>query len=230
MRKESDRRERNIAILGCFFLSGAAGLVYQVAWAKAIGLIIGHTVYAAAVVLAVFMAGLACGSMYLGRWAKDHTNPVALYARIEFLIAGTGALSLAGLAAVRSLYVMAHPVVSGSQIPLLALRLFGATAVLFIPTLLMGATLPILVDSFVRSSANFGVSVSQLYWVNTLGAVAGTLIAGFVLLPTWGLRVTICCAAAVNALAGLIALWVSNDNRIVPAVKVLPRRINPDRN
>jgi spermidine synthase len=230
MRRESDPRERNIAILGCFFLSGVAGLVYQVAWAKALGLIFGHTVYAAAVVLAVFMAGLASGSVYLSRWAKGHTNPVALYARIEFLIAVTGGLSLAGLAGVRSLYVIVYPVVSGSQIPLLALRLFGVTTVLFIPTLLMGATLPILVHSFVRSSADLGAGVSQLYWVNTLGAVAGTLIAGFVLLPTWGIRVTICCAAAVNALAGLIALWISNGNRAALAVKVLPRKVNPDRN
>jgi spermidine synthase len=228
MRKESDRRERDVAVLCCFFLSGGAGLVYQVAWAKALGLIFGHTVYAAAVVLAVFMAGLACGSVYLGRRAKGHPNPVALYARIEFLIAATGALSLAGLAAVRSLYVIAYPIVSGSQIPLLALRLFGVTAVLFIPTFLMGATLPILVDSFVRSSVSLRAGVSQLYGVNALGAVAGTLIAGFVLLPTWGLRVTICCAAAVNALAGLIALWVSKEGRDAPAVKVLPRKANPD--
>ena len=230
MRKEPDRREIDIAILCCFFLSGSAGLVYQVAWAKALGLIFGHTVYATAVVLAVFMAGLACGSVYLGRRAEGHANPVALYARIEFLIAATGALSLAGLAAVRSLYVVAYPVVSGSHLPLLAPRLFGVTAVLFIPTMLMGATLPILVDSFVRSSANLGVSVSQLYWVNTLGAVAGTLIAGFVLLPTWGLRATICCAAAVNTLAGLIALWVSKENRTATAVKIPPRKVNPDRN
>jgi spermidine synthase len=229
MKKDSDRQERNIAILGCFFLSGAAGLIYQVAWTKSLGLIFGHTVYATAVVLAVFMAGLASGSVYLGRWAKGHTNPVTLYARIEFLIAATGALSLAGLAAVRSLYVIVYPVVSGSQIPLLALRLFGVTVVLFIPTLLMGATLPILVHSLVRSSSDLGAGVSQLYWVNTLGAVAGTLIAGFVLLPAWGLRVTICCAAAVNALAGMIALWASSENRTAPAVKVLPRKVIRDR-
>jgi spermidine synthase len=186
MRKESDPRVKHIAILGCFFLSGAAGLAYQVAWAKALGLIFGHTVYAAAVVLAVFMAGLASGSAYLGRWAQGHTNPVALYARIEFLIAATGALSLAGLAAVRSLYVMVYPAVSGLELSLLALRLFGVTAVLFVPTFLMGGTLPILVHSLVRNSADLGAGVSQLYWVNTLGAAAGTLIAGFVLLPTWG--------------------------------------------
>lgn len=230
MRTESDRREINVAILGCFFLSGAAGLVYQVAWAKALGLIFGHTVYAAAVVLAVFMAGLASGSVYLGRLAKGHANPVALYARIEFLTAATGALSLAGLAAVRSLYVIMYPVVSGSQIPLLALRLLGVTVVLFIPTLLMGATLPILVHGLVRNSADLGAGVSQLYWMNTLGAVAGTLIAGFFLLPTWGLRVTICCAAAINALAGLIALWASSGRRSAPVVKVLPRKLSPDRN
>lgn len=228
MRKESDRQESRLAILACFFLSGAAGLIYQVAWAKALGLIFGHTVYAAAVVLAVFMAGLACGSVYLGRRAKGHPNPVALYAWIELLIAATAALSLAGLAAVRSLYVIAYPAVSGSEIPLLALRLVGVTAVLFIPTLLMGATLPILVHSFVSTSGNLAGGVSQLYWINTLGAVAGTLMAGFVLLPTWGLRATICCAAAVNALAGLIALWVSNQNRTAPAVKVLSRKTNAE--
>ena len=230
MRKESDPRNRRIGILGCFFLSGAAGLVYQVAWAKALGLIFGHTVYAAAIVLAVFMAGLASGSAYLGRWAEGDTDPVSLYARIEFLIAATGALSLAGLAAVRSLYVVLYPSASGLQLPLLALRLFGVIAVLFIPTFLMGGTFPILVHSLVRNFTEFGAGVSQLYWVNTLGAASGTLIAGFILLPAWGLRATICCAAAVNAVAGLIALSVPNENRSAAAVRILPRKGNADRN
>ena len=230
MRKKSGPRDRRIGILGCFFLSGAAGLVYQVAWAKALGLILGHTVYAAAVVLAVFMAGLASGSACLGRWAEGHTDPVALYARIEFLIAATGALSLVGLTAVRSLYLMLYPAVSGLQLPLLALRLFGITAVLFIPTFLMGGTLPILVHSLVPNFAELGAGVSQLYWVNTLGAAVGTLIAGFILLPTWGLRATICCAVAVNALAGLIALSVLNENRSAAPVSVLPRKGNADGN
>jgi predicted membrane-bound spermidine synthase len=97
MKKGSVPRDRHLGILCCFFLSGAAGLVYQVAWAKSLGLIFGHTVYAAAVVLAVFMAGLAAGSAYLGRWGERHTQPTALYARIEFLVAATGALSLAGI-------------------------------------------------------------------------------------------------------------------------------------
>jgi hypothetical protein len=75
------------------------------------------------------------------------------------------------------------PSVRGLQSLLLALRFFGATVVLFIPTFLMGGTLPILVRGITRNSAELGIRVSQLYWVNTLGAVAGTLISGFVLRP-----------------------------------------------
>jgi spermidine synthase len=211
MRTKSPPREKFLRILACFFFSGAAGLIYQVAWGKALGLIFGHTVYAIATVLAVFMAGLAAGSAYIGRWSEQRAEPFALYAWIEFLVAATGALSLAGLAGVRSLYVAAYPAVSGLPPLLLALRSFGATVVLFIPTFLMGGTLPILVRGITRNSAELGMRVSQLYWVNTLGAVAGTLISGFVLLPALGLRVTVACAVALNILAGLIALRIAKE-------------------
>jgi spermidine synthase len=224
MRKGFASRDGHLGILGCFFLSGAAGLVYQVAWAKALGLIFGHTVYAAAVVLAVFMGGLAAGSVYLGRWAESRAQPIALYARIEFLIAATGALSLAGLAAVRLLYVMLYPTVLGLKPVLFGLRFFGVTVVLFIPTFLMGGTLPILVRSLTSNSAELGVRVSQLYWLNTFGAFVGTLISGFILLPSWGLQATIACAVAVNTLAGLVALWVANEPHIVPSSKRLPAK------
>jgi spermidine synthase len=117
-------------ILICFFLSGAAGLVDQVAWAKALGLIFGHTAYAVATVLAVFMAGLAAGSAYLGSWGEGRREPIALYARIEFLVGATAGLSLAGLAGVRSLYIAAYPVLGGSRPLLLALRFLAAAAVL----------------------------------------------------------------------------------------------------
>jgi len=213
MRTKSPPRQNFLAILACFFFSGAAGLIYQVAWGKALGLIFGHTVYAIATVLAAFMAGLAAGSAYIGRWSEQHAEPVALYSWIEFLVAATGAFSLAGLAGVRSLYVAAYPSVSGLQPILLALRFFGATVVLFIPTFLMGGTLPILVRGITRNSAELGMRVSQLYWVNTLGAVAGTLISGFVLLPALGLRGTVASAVVLNILVGLIALRIAKEPR-----------------
>jgi spermidine synthase len=221
MKKGSLPRDRHLGTLSCFFLSGAAGLIYQVAWAKALGLVFGHTVYATAIVLAVFMAGLAAGSAYFARWG-ERNEPVRLYARIEFLVAATGALSLAGLAAVRSLYGLVYPALNGLQSPLLALRVLGVTVVLFIPTLLMGGTLPVLVHSLVRRPQELGAYVSQLYAANTFGAVFGALISGFILLPTWGLRATIGCAVAINITAGVIALWIANESRTAP-----PRQGSP---
>src|ERR1700689_3559568 len=67
------------AVLICFFLSGAAGLIYQVAWGKALGLVFGHKAYAIATVLAVFMGGLASGSAWLGPWSERKEHPIAIY-------------------------------------------------------------------------------------------------------------------------------------------------------
>jgi len=196
-------------VLVCFFLSGAAGLVYQVAWGKSLGLIFGNTVYATATVLAVFMGGLALGSAVLGRWGERVTNPVALYGWIELGVAVTGALSLLGLAGVRWLYVAAHPALAGSSATLVALRFAGAAVVLLLPTFLMGSTLPIMVQGTTRSSAELGARVSRLYWVNTLGAVAGTFAAGFGFLPELGFRLTVAIAVALNVVAGVISLLLS---------------------
>jgi spermidine synthase len=154
-------------ILPCFFLSGVAGLMYEVAWTKALGLVFGHTVYAIATVLAAFMAGLAAGSAYLGKWGGRHPHPAALYGWIELLIAATGALSLVGLTAVRVLYVAAYHAVSGSMPVLETLRFTASILVLFIPTFLMAGTLPILARGAACTSSEMSERLSRLYWVNT---------------------------------------------------------------
>jgi len=196
-------------LLVCFFVSGAARLIYQVAWSKALGLIFGHTAYAVAAVLAVFMGGLAAGSAWLGEWGERSRRPVALYGWIELCVAASGAVSLLGLAGVRAVYVAAYPFVSGHGTTLLALRFVGAALVLFLPTFLMGGTLPVLVRGLARDSAELGTRLARLYWVNTAGAVAGTLAAGFLFLPTLGLRQTVGVAVALNLLAGGFALNLS---------------------
>src|SRR5580704_12211088 len=96
-RQELERLKFPIVLI-CFFLSGAAGLIYQVVWSKALGLVFGHTAYAVATVLAVFMGGLACGSAWFGRWSEHKDRPIAAYGWIELGVAATGAASLVGLA------------------------------------------------------------------------------------------------------------------------------------
>src|SRR5215467_16018285 len=113
-RQDSYRRESIFGILVCFFISGAAGLIYQVAWSKSLGLVFGHTAYAIATVLVAFMAGLALGSALLGRWSEKFSNALTLYGWVELGVAATGALSLAGIAGVRVLYLVLNPAVQGS--------------------------------------------------------------------------------------------------------------------
>jgi spermidine synthase len=212
-------------LLLCFFFSGAAGLIYQVAWSKALGLIFGHTAYAVATVLAVFMGGLAAGSAWLGRWSEHRERPIALYGWIELGVAATGAVSLAGLAGVRAAYVAAYPYASGHGAALVALRFVGAAIVLFLPTFLMGGTLPVLVRGLARNSAELGTRLARLYWINTAGAVVGTLAAGFLFLPTLGLRKTLGVAVGLNLLAGALALRLSRaESAAMPAASAVPAK------
>jgi len=220
-------RARFALLLACFFLSGSAGLVYQVAWGKALGLIFGNTVYAISTVLAVFMGGLAMGSAWWGRMSEQRANPVLLYGWMELGVGATGAVSLAGLAAVRRIYLAAHPLVAGSGPALLLLRFLGTAIVLFLPTFLMGGTLPVLVQGLTRHSAELGRRLSRLYWINTGGAVAGTLAAGFCLLANVGLRATVETAVAVNLIAGVLAVALGRGFGVRPAAAATSARADP---
>ncbi len=190
----------------CFFLSGAAGLIYQVAWMKALGLLFGYTAYATATAIAVFMAGLALGSYFSGRWCESRPDAIRIYAWFEFAIGLTGALSLVGLAFARTIYLAAHPLLANSPVLLLCFRVVSAALVLGIPSFLMGGTFPVLIRAAVYQQQELPLRVGRLYAINTLGAVVGTLAAGFVVLPAIGLRWTVLVAAALNLGAGWIAL------------------------
>jgi spermidine synthase len=211
MSEKSPREYLFPILLLCFFFSGAAGLIDQVVWSKALGLIFGHTAYAVATVLAVFMAGLASGSAWIGRRGDSSGRPIAVYGWLELGVAASAAISLAGLSGVRGVYVAAYPHVAGNSGALLALRFVGSAVVLFVPTFLMGGTLPVLVRGLARNAAELGERLSRLYWINTAGAVAGTFAAGFFFLPSFGLQRTLGIAVALNLAAGTLALFLARE-------------------
>jgi spermidine synthase len=194
------------AILLLFLASGAAALVYQVAFVRLFVTVFGATAYAVSTVLAVFMGGLALGSWLLGREADRTSRPLLWYAVLEGLTGlwCLGALSLLG--GLRDAYVSYFAGGEASFATLTVARMAMAAIVLGPPTILMGGTLPFLSVHVVRSREDVGRGITRLYAVNTLGAAIGTLVTTFFLIAVLGVTGSVGLAAALNLLVGLAAL------------------------
>ena len=192
------------------FVSGAAALVYQVLWIKQLSLVVGVEVYAITTGISAFFSGLALGGWLFGRWADRLQQPVLLYAGLEVVVAvlGVGATFAMSLAASPFAWLEQH---IGLAAWLLPFALVG------IPALLMGGSLPVLVRSLATDPLNLGKAGGQLYAANTAGAIAGTLLAAFVLIATLGVRGSALAAAMLNLLAAAGALWFQR-HRSLPAV------------
>ena len=209
---ENVQRSKQDWLLGigliCFFLSGTAGLLYQVVWTRMLTQIFGNTTYAIATVLSAFMAGLAIGSYLFGQIADRGKNDFLLYGLLE---AGVGVYGFL-VPWIFGLAQKAYGPIFGlneSYPFLFNLVLFALSFVLLVfPTMLMGATLPVLSRFFVRSFADFGRRVGDLYATNTLGAVIGCAAAGFFLIPGLGMRRTVYVAAGINLFVGLLIVVI----------------------
>lgn len=207
-------------VLACFFLSGASGLILELIWTRMLTLVFGSTTLAVSTVLTSFMGGLGLGSYLAGKVADRVKDPVRAYAVAE---AAIGAYAL-----LVPLVIGWYPSLNrwmwdalGDRYAVLSLVRFAASALLLLlPTTLMGATLPILSRSFVsrpHQMGQIGLRLGTLYAMNLFGAVAGVFMAGFVFLPSVGVRATNVIAASFNLSLALAIMVVR---------RVLARRLN----
>ncbi len=187
-----------LVAFSCFFFSGAAGLIYEVVWTRMLTQIFGNTTYAIATVLSAFMAGLALGSLSFGRLADRGKNDFLLYGFLEAGVGIYGLLVPYLFKIGQVLYVPLYDMNEANPFLFNLLLFFLSFVLLVIPTILMGATLPVLSRFFVRSLSHLGRRVGNLYATNTLGAVIGCAAAGYYLIPAFGMRWTVFIAAAAN--------------------------------
>src|SRR5689334_8183952 len=186
-------------VCALFFLSGFPALIYQLVWQRALFRILGVNIESVTIVVTAFMLGLGLGSLFGGWLSRRPALPLLLLlSTIEFLTACFGLVSLRLFEQVGELALGSAPlVVAGITLGLV-----------IVPTLLMGATLPLLVGQLSRRLGNVGSSLGLLYYVNTLGAGAACLISVIVLFPVLGMQHSIDVAVASNiavALAAVIA-------------------------
>ena len=216
-----DRQNRYVLSAGgfrlmlfMFFLSGVAALAYQITWAKRLHLVFGVTLYAASAVVTAFMAGLALGSLYFGRWVDRWKRPLKLFAILQAGIAACAFLFPSVLVLLKRIYVLAYASFGDNHYGMSLIRFGLAFLVLLVPTSLMGGTLPVITRACAYRKDDLGRKVSTLYSLNNLGAFFGCLAAGFFFMEHFGPTGTMRLAALLNLIVMLSALLL---DRHLPA-------------
>jgi len=197
-------------LLLVFVLSGFAGLIYQSIWSQYIGLFLGHAAYAQALVLALFMGGMAFGAALVAKAGERWRNLVRLYALVELAIGVLGLLF-------HFLYVgltsFGYDVLIPASGSIWAVNLvkWGIAALLILPqTILLGMTFPLMSGGIIRRfPGRDGDTLGGLYFTNSIGAALGALVATFLLLPTVGLPGSTVTAGVLNLVVAAIALWLA---------------------
>ncbi|HEX3701865.1 MAG TPA: fused MFS/spermidine synthase [Vicinamibacterales bacterium] len=199
--------------LGCAAaaVSGFVALVYEVSWTRLLALVIGPTTYAFATMAASFITGLTIGSAAGSRIARRASRPGAWLGAM-LLLCAVAAAAAAWFAASRLPLIVAGEVTasSASFSRVVWQQAFGVALLLLPMTFALGAAFPLALALASDGRPDLiGRDVARVYAANTLGAIAGALTGGFLLLPRLGLRSTVLCAAIVGALCGAACLGLS---------------------
>ncbi len=194
---------------GVLFLSGVGGLIFETLWLRLSGLAFGNSVWATALILSSFMAGLALGNAIAASSRIRRGRPLHFYALLEVFIALLGCTIVFGLPALGELLRPVWQMLWNYQPTLLGLRFVVSFLILLVPTTAMGLTLPVLIEDPALREINFGRAIGFLYGSNTLGAVAGALVGEGYLIAAFGLRGTGLIAGLVGCIAAAAALFVA---------------------
>ena len=190
------------------FLSGISALIFETLWLRLSGLAFGNSIWAAALILSSFMAGLALGTA-IAASSKLRIRPLKLYAALEVAVALFGCTIVFALPIIGELLRPLFQALWNHQTVLLALRVLFSFVILLIPTTAMGLTLPVVLEDGVLARADFGRALGVLYGFNTLGAVAGALVGELFLIKAFGLWGTSLAAGLLNCIAAAIALFLT---------------------
>jgi spermidine synthase len=200
-----------------FFLSGAAALLFETLWFRQAGLALGNSVWAASLVTASFMAGLAAGAWAAGWKRVRLPRPLQAYAALELTVGVLGVAVVIAFPRMWGVIAALSGPLAGHPAALNAFRLTVAFAVLAVPACALGATLPLLLEALAPGGA-FGAALGRLYGWNTLGAVAGALAGEFLLIERLGVRGTALAAGGLDLIAAAAVLALIRRAPITPHV------------
>lgn len=185
-------------------MSGIAALIYEVAWTRPLQMVLLSTTYTYAIIFGAFMAGLGIGAFIISKYIHRIKNLPATFGLLEAGIAVYGVILLHLFNLVPDIYRAVYPL--RHNFILFELVLYAIVfALLLIPTTLMGATFPIVAK--ILSSEKIGKGVGFAYSANNLGAIIGSIAAGFILVPLLGIKGSIVVAGIINLIVAGVMLF-----------------------
>ena len=199
-------------VLALLFLTGAAGLVYEILWMKELTLLFGSDARAASATLAAFFLGIAAGGVFWGRRCGRLVNPLRTYAFLELGIALTALLYFALRHGYRAIYPSLFEWLGGGSASFVAVKFALSCGLLFPPAFFMGGTLPVVGEALVRRRTSLGARGSLIYAANTAGAMVGALVAGFWLPARLGFTGSYAATLVVTTAVAAVAWVLSRGN------------------
>lgn len=201
-----------------FLVSGFAALIYQIVWQRVLFTAFGVNIESVTVIVSVFMFGLGVGSLVGGQLSKRYPRASPrLFLLCEMVIGLFGLISL--------------PLMKSVSQATLHSSMFTVTlttyALLCLPTIFMGATLPILVTHLHRHYRNVGKSVGRLYFINTVGSAIACFLTADVLFVVAGLQTAVLVAALCNFLVGLLVYQLIRKGEAEAEMEVVSQQAVP---
>jgi spermidine synthase len=191
-------------LLIAYALSGTAALAYELGWLRELSAMLGATAYASGIMLGAYMLGLGIGAL-LGTWLAQRVKTALVAAsRVELAIAAFSIIAFLGIRFLPAYYFnWMREAGTGSPAGFLTLQFVTCFIVMVLPTIAMGMTYPLVMKAVGRDQS-IGSLSAKLYAVNTVGAIVGSLVAAFVLLPSIGVKGTLIVAALLSVLVSAL--------------------------
>jgi spermidine synthase len=200
-----------------FTLSGFSGLIYESIWTYYLKLFLGHAAYAQTLVLMIFMGGMTIGSWFAARYANKWQNLLLAYAIVEGLI-GLCAFGFHGTFITATALTYTHILPVLSSVTAASVFKWSLATTLILPqSILLGMTFPLMSGGLIRRvPEQSGSTIAMLYFTNSIGAVAGVLTSGFVLIGMVGLPGTMLFAGLLNLILALVVWLLSKEGESGP--------------
>ena len=221
-------------VIGAFFFSGFAAMVYEVAWSRLLLNIIGSTTYAFSLILMGFLSGIALGSFIISRKFDKRRSSLLYFSIIQVSIGVVCFFTLILFQLLPSLMLYGFKVTGESFQGILVIEFLLVLLYILLPTTLFGATFPLIAGVYSSGPAHRSRSIGYIYASNTAGCIFGSLFASFLLLPYFGSSISIKAAILINLVIGFAGLMFLGKKRLAVFASVLvpmaflPVKISPE--